>query len=211
MTKDASFDSLVAVAVAVLLLSIGAAPAAAGFNALLNGDYAFSGSSTCLVSRGGFNTDFTPVGPPAPFPFVFSFSVQGIRTFNGDGTGSLVARVVNTNHPFALPTTPAPVFNRGSATSTDVEGTFTYAVAPDRTLTIQTVTLTGTVLTGPSAGQTLTVTDLPVFFGGLSKDGKTLTIAHTEPGVETVTFFNGNIQTDKQQRICHRARILLAR
>jgi hypothetical protein len=92
---------------------------------------------------------------------VVSFSVQGVRTFHGDGTGTLTARVVSVNHPVAVPSplvTPyTPFFNRGAASSADIEAAFTYQVAADRTFTIQTLSLTGTVLAGPSAGQTLAI------------------------------------------------------
>ena len=195
--------------VVVTSLVAGSGAAEAGTpNQLLRGDYAFSGEPTCLVSRGGFNLDLTPVGPPAPFPFVFSFSVQGVRTFNGDGTGTLTARVVSMNHPVALPT-PTPFFNRGGASSADIASDFTYQVAADRTFTIQTPLVTGTVLTGPSAGRTLAITDLPVFSGRISKDHRTLTLFHGEPGVETVTFSGGSLPPDVQDRICHRSRIFL--
>jgi hypothetical protein len=183
----------------------------------LKGNYAFSGMATCLVQRdtldmsttpptlipAGFNPNLTPFGPPAAFPTVSSFSIQGVRTFNGDGTGSVVARSVNIFHPFALPTVP-PTFNRGSAGSSDVESTFTYEVAPDRTFTLETPVVNLTSVT-PVAGQTSTITGLPVFSGVISKDHRTLTIQHDEPGVETVTPSVGLAQ----KRICVRSRILL--
>ena len=188
-----------------------AEPADAGpkdFNQLLRGDYAFSGEASCLVSIGGFNANLTPVGPPAPFPSVFSFDIQGVRTFNGDGTGMVVGRVVSINHPYALPPSPPafplPFFNRGGASSADIQADFTYAVAPDRSFTIQTGTVNGTVLTGTRAGQTFTIVNIQ-FAGLISKDHKTLTIAHDQPNIETVVYSNGDIQ----QRICHRARIHL--
>lgn len=147
---------------------------------------AFSGEATCLVSRGGFNPNHTPVGSPAEFPFVVSFSVQGVRTFHGDGTGTLTARVVSLNHPVTL---PSPAGNRGGASSTDIASDFTYQVAADRTFTI---------------------TNLPPFSGRISKDHRTLTLFHGEPGIETVTFSGGSLlDDDVQYRICHRSRILL--
>lgn len=189
---------------AVIVASANVAHAApANLNQLLKGDYAFSGETSCLVSRGGFNANLTPVSP-GPFPFVISFSVQGVRTFNGDGTGSVVARVVTISHPFALPVTP-PFFSRGGASSSDVEATFTYQVAPDRTVAVDNATLTGTTLTGPNAGQTFTITNFPLFSGYLSKDRRTLTLAHLDPAVETHTSSNNT----SDERICHRSRILL--
>jgi len=206
------------VGVTMLLLRTGAAEAK-NFNHLLRGDYAFSGEAACLVSPGGFNLNLTPVGPPAPFPFVISFSVRGVRTFNGDGTGHLNARAVSIFHPFALPAQTqqqppfanlgTPFFNRGSASSADFEANFTYEVAPDLAFTVESPTITGTALTGPGAGQTITITNFPPFSGRISQDHRTLTLAYEEPSVETVTFFNGNVQVGTQQRICHRSRILL--
>jgi predicted metal-dependent phosphotriesterase family hydrolase len=138
-----------------------------------------------------------------PFPQILSFGVQGVRTFNGDGTGKLVGRVLGIVHPFALPTTP-PIFNRGSANSVDIESDFTYTVSPDLKVTITTPLVTGTVLTGVRAGQIQTITNLPLFTGYISEDLQSLTLAHEEPGVEIHAFSNG----DSSERICHRARIL---
>lgn len=195
---------------AVVLVGVGAPDAdSANLNQLLRGDYAFSGEATCLVSRGGFNTNLTPLGPPAPFPFVISFSVQGVRTFNGDGTGKVVAHVISMSHPFTVPSqfvSPyTPFFNRGGAGSADVEADFTYDVAPDMTVTLENVTVTGTIQTGSSAGQTFTITNFPTSSGRISQDHRTLTLAHVDPAVETQTFSGGDVQ----YRICHRSRILL--
>lgn len=208
------------VGVTLLLVGSGAAEAK-NFNHLLRGDYAFSGEATCLVSPnrvdpttgelipGGFNTNLTPFGPPAAFPFVISFSIQGIRTFNGDGTGSVVARIVSISHPSAVPSPVVspytPFFNRGGATSGDIQATFTYEVAPDLTFTIQTPVVNGQLDSGTRAGQTVTITNIPDFLGKISGDHHTLTLAHELPAVETHTFSNGDVSKE----ICHRSRILL--
>ena len=191
-------------AATLLIAAANGAAQAKDFDNLLRGDYAFSGEGSCLVSRGGFNRDLTPAGPPASFPFITSFSVQGVRTFNGDGTGKVVARVLVISHPFALPTSPA-LFNRGSASSSDILVDFTYEVASDRTITLDAVSFTGTTLTGNEAGQTFFVTNFPRFSGRISQDHRTLTIAHSEPTIETIQFSDGDIH----HRICQRSRILL--
>lgn len=206
--------------VGVMLLVVGGTAAEAkNFNHLLRGDYAFSGEATCLVSPGGFNQNFSPVGPDAPFPFVISFSVQGVRTFNGDGTGRVVGRTVGIGHPFALPATQTSpsFFNRSGTSSADFEADFTYEVAPDLTFTIEIPTglsvtyLSGTVPalppTGsvPALGQTATITNFPPFFGRISQDHRTLTLAQDELHIETSTYSTGVVQ----KRICHRSRILL--
>jgi hypothetical protein len=194
---------LIGILVMAMFLRTGveAAPPNQALNRLLQGQYAFSGEASCLVSIGGFNADLTPVAS-GPFPFVVSFAVQGVRTFNGDGTGTLVARVVSFTHPFALPTSPTPVFNRGGAASNDISAAFTYQVAPDRTFTVLQPLANGTFLTGTRAGQTFT--DGPFsLMGEISSDGQTLTSATDQPTVETITFSNGDVQ----RRICHRSRI----
>ena len=179
-------------------------------NNLLRGDYAFSGEATCLGSSlsasppGGFHEDLTPVTPP--FPFVFSYSIQGVRTFNGDGTGKVVGRTVSFSHPYALPSNPA-YFNPGGASSSDIEADFTYEVAPDRTLTIEQPLSLGTVLTGTRTGQTFKLENVR-FVGLMPRDGKILTIASGEPTVETHTFFAGNAPVFVRAQICHRARML---
>lgn len=179
-------------------------------NNLLRGDYAFSGEATCLGSSlsasppGGFHEDLTPVTPP--FPFVFSYSIQGVRTFNGDGTGKVVGRTVSFSHPYALPSNPA-YFNPGGASSSDIEADFTYQVAPDRTLTIEQPLSLGTVLTGTRTGQTFKLENVR-FVGLMPRDGKILTIASGEPTVETHTFFAGNAPVFVRAQICHRARML---
>jgi hypothetical protein len=185
-------------------------------NQLLQGDYAFSGEGSCLVSLGplgppeptpnppgGFNSNFTPFGPPARFPFVISFSVHGVRTFNGDGTGTVVTRTVTITHPRAIPGDP-PFFDRGGASSSDSESDFTYEVFPDRTFTALTLVAPGTILTGTRAGQTFTVGPLPLR-GEISQDRKTLATTSDAPVVETITFSDGDVE----KRICHRSRINL--
>ena len=190
-----------------MLLALGSAAAEArDFERLLRGDYAFTGEATCLQSASGFNANLTPVVAPGSFPTIVSFSVHGVRTFNGDGTGTLRATVVNLNHPFALPTTP-PLFVRGGAGSNDLHGEFTYDVAHDLTLTIVAGPITGTFLTGTRAGQTLTVTNVPDFRGKIAEHLDGITLAHEEPSVETLTLSTGEVV----QRICHRSRILLER
>lgn len=69
------------VGVTLLLLGSGAAEAK-NFNHLLRGDYAFSGEATCLVSRAGFNSDFTPV---ATLPKQYACAVSILDLFQHPG------------------------------------------------------------------------------------------------------------------------------
>ena len=167
-------------------------------NHLLQGDYVFAGEATCLVALPpGFNADLTPKDGR----FTVSFSVQGVRTFNGDGTGTLHGRAVSLSHP----DTPVVL---GGAGSSDFQASFTYNVAPDRTVTTElSGPLTGTELTGARASQTFTIDNFPPLRGLISQDHKSLTLASEEPVVEVITFSGG--PNPVQPRICHRSRILL--
>ena len=187
-----------------LLLALGAFSAQArDFEKVLKGDYAFAGEATCLISFTGFNSNLEPNNTPGGlWPRVLTFSIQGVRSFNGDGTGRVVARVVSLSHPFALPTT-SPVFFRGNASSADLVSDFTYTVSPDLTVNVITPVVTGTVLTGGRATQTVTITHVPPFTGFVSEGLDSLTLAHAAPGIEHHHFSNG----DSDQRICHRTRI----
>ena len=128
----------------------------AGPNQLLNGDYAFTGEASCL-------TDLTPQDGR----FVVSFSVRGVRTFNGDGTGTLKGRSVGFS---------------GGAFSNDFQALFTYDVESDGTFTTQvTGQLTGKELTGERAGQTLTIDHFPGLSGQMSQDHKSMTLASDAP------------------------------
>ena len=167
----------------------------AGPNQLLNGDYAFTGEASCL-------TDLTPQDGR----FVVSFSVHGVRTFNGDGTGTLQGRSVGVTHPDRVSITPPAFAILGGAFSSDFQASFTYDVASDGTFTTQvTGQLTGKELTGERAGQTFTIDHFPELSGQISQDHKSLTLAGDAPNEEDVTFSN----RDVQHRICHRSRVLL--
>jgi hypothetical protein len=167
----------------------------------LKGNYAITGTAACIVSNpgapgtGGFNPNLTPVAGSNVFSN--SFSAVGIQTFNGDGTGTVTA----TNVTITLPQTPG---FPGSAGSTRGTASFTYTVDNDGTFTVQFTSFGGTVLTGPSAGQTFT-SDLPPLVGLIGDNGTTLTLASVEPTVETFTPQIGTASP----RICHRSRVLV--
>lgn len=163
----------------------------------LKGTYGYSGSTGCLFSSGGFNGNFQP--NPGSTVWFSSSSDEGIRTFNGNGTGTFT----NRNTSVTPPPTPPTAF-LASASSSESSASFTYKVADD-TFTSQNVKGTdkGTVLSGPRKGQTFTVEFIPEATGLISANGRTLTTSILSPGVEIVTYSNGDIH----HRICHRSRV----
>lgn len=185
----------------------------------LKGEYAFTGSTSCLFAPGsdpgpvnpnpgvalpnaGFNASNQPLVNATAFSV--SNSVEGIRTFNADGTGTVKATsVANTERPTPGPT-GFPSFP-ASASSSAFTASFTYTVNSDDTFEVKLVgPLVSTFLTGPQAGQTFTVSPIPLT-GLISKNGDMLTLASVTTTVETYTFSNGNVWP----AICHRSRVLI--
>src|SRR5262249_30188167 len=144
-----------------------------------------------------------------------SFSVEGIRTFNGDGTGTVKGTGVGiTVRPTPGPPPANPAFP-ASAGSSDFKLSFTYTVDGNGgwTATIVPRSYIETFTTGPRrhftqanlADQTATVDAIPPITGMISQDGKTLIAAHTAPVVETKTYSNGDVWPE----ICHRSRVFI--
>jgi hypothetical protein len=156
--------------------------------------------------------------------FSSSSAVEGIRTFNGDGTGTVVGTaVVITPRPTPGPPPAVPSFPP-AASSTKFSYKFTYAVNGDGSWTATMVpgSYLETFVTGPrstqnpanTSNQTATVDAIPQVTGLISQDGKTLILVadptNTDgaflPQVETVTFSNGDVHP----QICHRSRVLIS-
>jgi hypothetical protein len=171
------------------------AASAAADSPNLKGEYGFTGTAACLSTAApgpGFNPNFTPTDGS----FGQSFAVEGIRTFNGDGTGTVRGSSMGI-------TIPANVHSAGSD---DFSFSFTYTVNDDGSWTSDLIGVeNGTIKTGPRAGQTFTVSNSPTNTGMISQNGSTLTLATLEPRVEVVTFSNGDVH----KRICHRSRVFI--
>ncbi len=215
-----------ALAVSGLVLA-GVGGAAAEPN--IKGSFGFTGTAACLVAVGhvgdpntsppmanptpgvalpnsGFNDDLQPKDTPASQPVSFSTSVEGIRTFNGDGTGTVKGTTVG----ITPPPTPGPggfPHFPPAASGAEFAYQFTYVVNADRSWTATMVpgSYTETFTAGPRKGQTDTVDALPPSSGMISEDGDTLITATVTPTVETVTFSNGDVHP----QICHRSRVYI--
>jgi hypothetical protein len=193
----------------------------------LKGAYGFTGTAGCLVAPGsvpgptplpnptpgvalpnsGFNANLQPNDAgPTTASFSDSFAAEGIRIFNGDGTGTVKGTSVGiTARPTPGPT-GFPHFPP-SAGSEDFSYSFTYTVDGEGgwTSTMVPGSYIAHHLTGPRAGQTDTVDALPPSTGMISLDGKTLIAAPTTPTIETHTFSNGDIRP----QICHRSNVFI--
>ena len=196
-----------AISIAVLAWA-GAANAA---SPQLKGEYAFTGTAACLVS----GTPFSPNLTATSFTVSTSFSVIGVRTFNGDGTGTIKGRSVNIDPP-PRSISGAPCSVPGacplggiSASSADFTAKFTYTVDGDGGFTTLLVpgTFQGTVLTGPGAGSTFTIDQFSLT-GLMSINNETLTLATDVPTQETQTITPPSDPPFVRYRICHRSRVL---
>ena len=194
----------------------------------IKGAYGFTGTAGCLVAPGsvpgttplpnptpgvalpnsGFNDKLQPndITPGPTSAFSHSFAVEGIRTFNGDGTGTVKGTTVGivgrpTPGPDGFPHFPP------SADAADFSFAFTYTVGADGswTATMTPGSYTETFTAGPRAGQTATVDAIPPVSGMISRDGETLIAAHIAPVVETHTYSNGDVDP----QICHRSRVFI--
>src|SRR5215813_9452227 len=182
-------------ALSVSLVAMTWAQSATAVSPKLKGAYGFTGTAACLSTAApgpGFNPNFTPTDGS----FGQSFATEGIRMFNGDGTGTVRGSSMGI-------TIPA---NAHSAGSDDFTFSFKYTVNEDGSWTSDVIGVeNGTVKTGPRAGQTFTISNSPTATGLMSQNGSTLTLATLDPTVEIVTFSNGDVH----KRICHRSRVLI--
>jgi hypothetical protein len=198
---------------------------------ILKGSYAFSGATTCLSSSKGFvdpeNVDpekrnFSPLlepGGPGVLPTVVatsSQSVQGVRTFDGNGRGTISGIVHNLNYPpilYFLNSSPfGAVNNAGAANTSTVSGTFSYEVTPEGMLVITDDPSEGEVTAGNPAilHWKVTTRNFPKTSAQLGKDLKTISIIHAELGMEVLVVTSPDGATVRTTpRICHRERMLL--
>jgi hypothetical protein len=228
-----SFDARRIFAVSISVLALTWAAAAAADSPKLKGSYGFTGTAACLVAPGhvgdpntspplanptpgvalansGFQPDLRPkdaVPGSSSQAYTRSFAVEGIRKFNGNGTGTVKGTVVGvvgrpTPGPGGFPHFPP------SAGSSDFSFSFTYTVNSDGSWTSTMVpgSYTENHLTGPRAGQTSTVDAIPPTTGMVSQDGQTLIAAHVTTAVETHTYPTTG---DVDPQICHRSRVYI--
>lgn len=201
---------LVTIATLSLVLSLPAVAGAAqnDMTRALRGSYAFSGDAACLHSPNGFSNFRANPAPNAPGR-IQSFSVRGVRKFNGDGTGSVSGRSISFYH------SPSPAnstnTNLGPYFTVDFSANFTYTVDSDGALHAEHGPLTSTQVEGPNVGSVNVWTGIK-FDGYVSEDFKTITVATPSSLLETqytnlVDAQNGVNATD--YRYCHRSRTMI--
>jgi hypothetical protein len=168
----------------------------------LHGEYAFTGTTSCLVSDLGFNPNLTPLFGSKVFSN--SHGAHGVMTFNRDGTGTLEGKAVFIVPPPA-PGPPAPSVPIAGSFSSSAQ--FTYNITDDGMITTELVpgTWVSTYLTGPIPAGTTTWLDQWSLSGMVSADHKTLTLGSGGTAVETSTNSLGAVF----HQICYRSIVLI--
>jgi hypothetical protein len=223
------------IVLAISTVALTAAGSAFADSPKLKGAYGFTGTAACLVAPGhdastttnptpgtalpnsGFQPSLRPKDaglPGGQNSFARSFSVEGIRTFDGAGNGTVKGTAVGivtrpTPGPGGFPNFPP------AAASAEFSFSFTYTVNADGSWTSAMVpnSYHETHVTGPRShfnpanpvDQTSTVDAIPPVTGMVSQDGKTLIAAHVTTAVETHTYSNGDVDP----AICHRSRVFI--
>jgi hypothetical protein len=158
----------------------------ADHNKKLKGDYAFVAMHSCINSPSGF-------GPPPLLTALGATTAsqttsQGVITFNGDGTGTIIGRNAATN---STPNTVNPL------TQTVFKCALTYQLSGDGAYASE-YSCDGQVTLGVGSRIGLTYTTSSVLSAGYLT-GKLLVTGNTDLAVESSTY-NGVITP----RICHR-------
>ena len=138
--------------------------------------------------------------PIIPDAWLESFSVEGIRTFNSGGTGTVTGD--STGVEFGT--------GKTAASSSTFAFKFTYTVSGDTWTSSLSGPLTGLVTSGPRKGETFSLTGMPDFSGFISKNASSLVAAENfpkAPAVETIVYSDGTFTT--VHRICNRSRVFI--
>jgi hypothetical protein len=190
LVHQGSMQRVLVLSVSVAVITWAASGCGVAQPIQLNGTFQLSGSSTCINGE-----------PDLPFKLknvcaLESFAVQGVATFNSDGTG--------TESGWSMGVEFNPSSSLGLARTLSFIFSFTYFVGADLVLDVEPSSpVTGTVAYGPPGPMDFTITEFPGVFGFVSQNRNTLTAATQKPQMETITYSNG----DTVKRICSRSRV----
>jgi hypothetical protein len=189
----------------VFMLSVSVAVVISAASAIadspkLKGDYGFTRTVRCIVSDTGFNDKFRA----EPNYFGEAFAEEGVRTFNGDGTGSQSFTGINIEIPAA---------HSGANGFRVKDQKFTYVVNGDGSWSVPGGgSISGTVEGGPRDGDTFTISNLAGDAGHVSTNAATLTLSTGDtPVIETITYTTSSNMPDGMfYRICNRSNVLIS-
>jgi hypothetical protein len=185
-----------AVSVIVCLMAFSAPGYAKNLSNQLRGNFKSTSFASCLAAVGATSPFTAQLTVPGNIgAFTETFSLQSSITFNGDGTGTESGVSVQVRS--------------GSIGVNEYEGTFTYTINPDLSVTFTSSGITGTTTAGPGSGDEFTNEGI-LETGQISADGNSLVVSTTEPALETVTITSpATGQTQTQFRYCNRSSSLV--
>jgi hypothetical protein len=146
------------------------------------------------------------VSKPAPSRRPLSLEKNaGCRVAHANG-GAIMQRLLILSVSAVVTIYSANAIADSSHPKSQSSASVTDAVTDD-TSTVQTVpgTDVGNVLAGPRTGQTFKLEGVAMRMGLISADGRTLIASDLTPGVETLTYWNGDVE----RRICWRSRVVI--
>jgi hypothetical protein len=173
------------------------------------GRWAMTGSTMCLQSRNGFNADMSPVTTTAVSQL--HGTVSAVRTFRADKTGSSVGVTQSLAMPQMLFGVPPPPNLLGGASLADLNAEFTWTIDDSGRLVIDDDNLLPQSFLLPESrlGFTVTIENVPSFIGHISKDKKTIVLAHATMAIETSVLRNpSGAEIGRTPRFCARERVL---
>jgi hypothetical protein len=179
------------------------------------GQWAVTGTTSCLQSSNGFNpTTFNPLIPTAGTTSVLSFfaTSMGTRTFYADGTGHttstnqvIFSPGVNLGLGFSTPGSP------GNASTATLDHGFNWTIQSDGTLLINDGNAIVQSIVQPPviAGNTATIENALPFAGYVSKDKRTIVVTHAGLAIETsVGRDAAGKELNRTPRLCARERVM---
>jgi hypothetical protein len=176
------------------------------------GRWAMTGSTMCLQSSNGFNTEF--MSPQ--FPTVVSQlhgTVSAVRTFRADNTGTSVGVSQSLSMPqLNFGTSPSPLGGTGGASLADLKAEFIWSLDPatGKLLIDDDNLVPQNFLQPPNrVGFSVTIENVPPFVGYISKDKKTIVLTHPEMALETSVLRDpSGAEVGRTRRFCARERVL---
>jgi len=208
--KTRIIESLVLMVVA-LVFALSFVSQSVAEDVKLKGTYAVTGHDVC-VAQGT---------PPAAQNVIKTHTIQGIVTYNHDGSGSSDITLVTLVNPVLVsqPFFPYWKFTPTSTTTQHTSTTFTYTIDPANSATSQTITGTlGYFTTGGIGGINIAgkyITSTPYTLTGyVSADRETIVLsspADLEDYSIDITIYNdASLQTifSTSHDICNRSRVL---
>lgn len=167
----------------IVVISVGISNSnASGFNSLLKGEYVFSTTKSCAVGPigDGFNENLSRIADGSSY----TMFIQGVYTFNGEGTGSFTFTSLTIQHnQFLAGQFPVRQFY-GS-------GTLLYNVYDDKAFTVESQATVNWSHNGIDHTGIRSGTEVD---GWIGLGNQLIIGSDTQPNIEINTFENGTTQ-----------------